>query len=141
MQTRLQHILTAAVMAIVLCPSIPMAADAASLTLVWDPYTPPADFKEFRFYRANQACTVLGPLPPLMIAGAPAKLGKNASGVLPGSFVDPTVPLIDGPVCYEMDAIDTSGNVSTTRSNRAEKVLNLLPPLAPAGLTVTTVTP
>lgn len=106
---------------------------AGTAVLTWDAYTPPSDFAAFRFYRANQNCTAQGPLQPLA-----ATLTKPASGPLPTSYTDATVPNIDGTVCYEMTAVDTAGNESL-RSNRAAKVVNLDPPPVPQNLQVQSV--
>lgn len=60
---------------------------------------------------------------------------------MPTTFTDPTVPNIDGTICYEITAFDTTGNESVPRSNRAIKVISLLPPQAPLHLTIPTVVP
>ena len=114
-------------------------AYAGSAELAWDPYTPPADFKEFRVYRGTMSCNVQGPLAPLVINNMAVVLPKPASGPVPTGFLDTTVPNIEGDVCYEVSAADNTGNEG--RSNRATKRVDFIPPQAPTGLTVKNVTP
>lgn len=106
---------------------------AASATLSWTGNTE-SDLKGYKVYRGNGECTT-GPLKPLMIGGVHVEIAKPAT-----TYTDTTVPVFDGMLCYEITAIDTSGNESP-RSNRATKAVNLVPPQAPAGLAVGIVMP
>jgi hypothetical protein len=101
---------------------------AASATLTWTPNTE-ADLEGYKIYRGTGACTT-GPLQPLMVNGTHVQVGKVAT------YTDTTIPQLDGTmVCYEITAFDTAQNESP-RSNRASKVINVIPPLAPVGLTI-----
>lgn len=105
-------------------------AKAADGTLTWTLNTE-ADLSGYHIFRGSTAavCTGTAPLPVLMVAGAPATVGKV------NTFKDVNLPAIDGTLCWEISAFDTTLNESG-RSNRVSKVLNSLPPLAPAGLGV-----
>ena len=106
---------------------------AASTNLTWDDNTE-TDLAGYKIYRGNGACAV-GPLQPLMINGT------HATVLAPeNAYADNTVPVFDGELCYEVTAYDTAGNESV-RSNRATKTVNLIPPMAPVGVTIGTVTP
>lgn len=106
---------------------------AGSATLTWTPNSE-ADLAGYHVYRGNGVCAP-GPLQPLLDpAGTPVTLGKVAT------YTDASVPSFDGSLCYELTAFDTGGNESV-HSTRASKTVNLVPPVAPAGLVITTVTP
>jgi len=107
---------------------IPVISQAADSVLTWTQNTE-TDLAGYKFYRANQSCTAAGPLAPLIINGIPAQVGKV------GTFTDANLPAFDGTMCWEITAFDTAGNESP-RSNRVSKVLNTIPPVAPAGLNV-----
>lgn len=116
--------------------------NAASATLTWDAPGPaqlPPDFKEMQIYRSLNACTVAGPFAPLMVNGAPVILTKPTTGAFPTTYVDTTVPAIDGQICYVIHSVDTSGNFSV--SNIGVKAVNLDPPVAFQNLQVPSVTP
>lgn len=102
-------------------------AFAASIKLTWTPNTE-ADLKGYKVYRGTGTCPV-GPLQPLTANNVHVEVGKVAT------YTDTTIPQIDGTVCYEITAIDLSGNESP-RSNRATKTVNLVPPIAPKGLLI-----
>ncbi len=130
MKRLLLSVLTLAVLAIG-APSF--AADA---TLQWTANTE-TDLSGYKFYRGNATgagtCPI-GPLQPLMVGGVAASVGKVTT------YIDSTVPTFDGQLCYELTAFDTSGNEST-HSVRAVKAVNLVPPVAPVGLTIPSVVP
>lgn len=96
--------------------------------LTWTANTE-ADLAGYKVYFSPIAanCTASVPLP-----GAPlAQIGKVTT------FTHANLPAMDGPVCWEISAIDTAAPANESgRSNRVSKVLNNLPPLAPAGLNV-----
>lgn len=106
---------------------------AATVTLTWIGNTE-SDLRGYRVYRGNGVCAT-GPLAPLMNGANQVEIAKPAT-----TWIDTTVPVFDGTVCYEITAVDTSGNESP-RSNRATKTVNLVPPVAPTGLVIGTVTP
>ena len=109
----------------------PIVSFAGSATLTWTANTE-SDLAGYKVYRGNGVCSV-GPLSPLMVSGNPVTLGKVTT------YIDTTVPSFDGDLCYEITAFDTSNNESL-HSNRVTKVINVIPPVPPLGLTVT-VTP
>jgi len=112
---------------------IPISAMAASATLTWTANSE-SDLSGYEVFRGNGVCAV-GPLQPLIINAVPVVVNKPLS-----TFTDTTVPTFDGDLCYEINAVDIAGNKSG-RSNRATKAVNLIPPTAPAGLTIGTVLP
>jgi hypothetical protein len=117
---------------IVMC-LIPMSVFAASATLTWIPNTE-SDLVGYKVYRGNGVCAI-GPLQPLVVSGS------NVSVLAPlATYNDTTVPTFDGSLCYEVTAFDTAGNEST-HSIRATKAVNLIPPVAPVGLSIGTVVP
>lgn len=112
-----------------------MGATAAQVDLSWDPTTKNndgttiTDLAGYKVYRANGVCPFVGPLQPL----------KNAAGVHVTTTAaitnasDNNLPLIDGPVAYNVTAYDTASNESA-RSNCVQQNLNLNPPGAPPNL-------
>jgi hypothetical protein len=113
---------------------VPGVVNAASATLTWTANTE-TDLAGYKVYRGNGVCAV-GPLAPLLDAS-----GVAVSVAAPATtYMDKTVPVFDGELCYEITAYDTAGNESG-RSNRATKTVNLVPPVSPTGLVITTVTP
>lgn len=110
-------------------------AFAASADLTWNANGEP-DLAGYKLYRGNQACEAQGPLAPLVINGTHVIVPPVSA---PG-FHDNTVPVFDGTLCYEVTAFDTANNESAV-SNRASKVVNLIPPQAPTGMTIGTVAP
>lgn len=110
-----------ALMAALIC-GLTLWANATDGVLTWTGNTEP-DLAGYKIYRANQGCTLPGPLAFV------ASVGKVVT------YTDPALPPLDGTMCWEITAFDTSGNESG-RSNRVSKVLNTLPPQAPTGLGV-----
>jgi endoglucanase len=108
-------------------------ANAASATLTWNANTE-SDLAGYKVYRGNGSCSV-GPLAPLTVNGIQVTVASPAT-----TYVDNTVPVFDGDLCYEITAFDTSGNESA-RSNRATKTVNLVPPTAPTGLSIGAIVP
>lgn len=99
---------------------------AADGVLTWNGNTE-ADLAGYEVFFAPQSCAAQGPLAPLVVNGAPVVLGKVTT------YRHVGLPVIDGTVCWEINAFDTSANKSG-RSNRVSKVVNLVPPVPPTGL-------
>lgn len=112
---------------VVMC-LFPVMSFAASADLAWEANTE-SDLAGYNIYRGNGACPV-GPLQPLMVGGVQASVSAPSTG-----YTDSTVPVFDGELCYELTAFDTSGNESL-RSVRATTMVNLVPPVAPMGMTI-----
>lgn len=91
----------------------------ASAILQWDANTE-TDLKEYKVYR---------------------QIGANALVLLATvakptvTYTDTPLPAIDGNIVYNLTAVDTSGNESP-HSVSVTKTVNLVPPVAPSGLTV-----
>jgi len=115
------------ILAIVMC-LIPVMSYAASATLTWTPNTE-SDLAGYKIYRGNGVCAI-GPLQPLLVGGVAVSIVAPIN-----TYVDTTVPAFDGSLCYELTAFDTSKNESV-HSVRVTKQVNLIPPVAPVGLTV-----
>lgn len=111
----------------------PMMSYAGSATILWTPNTE-SDLAGYKVYRGNGACSI-GPLQPLIVNGSPVTVTSPTA-----TYTDTTVPTFDGQLCYEVTAYDTAGNESV-RSNRATRTVNLIPPVAPAGLSIGSVIP
>ena len=112
---------------------------AAEATLTWDQNTE-TDLAKYNIYRGNASggtCPI-GPLQPLMINGTAVSVLKGTGPSM--TYVDTTVPVFDGQLCYELTAVDTSNNEST-RSTRGVKSVNLVPPQAPKNLQIPNVVP
>lgn len=101
---------------------------AADATLTWTANTE-ADLAGYKIYFATQSCAAQGPLAPLMVGGSPVQVGKVIT------YKHVGLPVLDGTLCWEITAVDTSANESL-RSNRVSKVVNQVPPAAPSGLDV-----
>lgn len=99
---------------------------AADSTLTWNANTE-ADLGGYKIFFAPQSCTAQGPLAPLVVGGNAVQVGKVVT------YKHVGIPSIDGTLCWEITAFDTSGNESG-RSNRVSKVVNMVPPVAPTGL-------
>lgn len=108
--------------------AVAQTAVAKTAVLTWTANVEP-DLAGYKVYRGNGVCAI-GPLAPLMVNGVAVSVGRSAV-----TYTDMTVPVFDGALCYELTAYDTAGNESG-RSVRATRQVNLIPPLAPAGLTV-----
>lgn len=99
--------------------------------LEWE-YTPdpaiPTD--GFRFYRgAGLECEQAGPLvQPLADVAATER-----------TYVDPTIPVTIGSLCYELTAFNSAGE--SPHSNRATILAEALPPATPIGVTISMETP
>jgi hypothetical protein len=102
-----------------------------TVNLSWNANTE-SDLAGYRVYRGQGTtqCGATTPLSALVVGTTQVAVLKPAT-----TYADTTVARIDGPVCYELTAYDTVGNVSG-RSNRAQVVLNLNPPSAPQNLNI-----
>ena len=91
------------------------------------------DLAGYRVYRGRGAATcndTVTPLPPLVTAA------QTQPPIAPSpepTYHDSAIEQVDGLVCYEVTAFDTSDNESP-RSNRVAALLNANPPSAPQGL-------
>jgi len=103
-------------------------SQSADATLTWNANTE-ADLAGYKVYFAPQGCTAQGPLAPLVVAGSPVQVGKVTT------YKHVNIPVIDGVLCWEITAFDTSGNESL-RSVRVSKDVNMVPPVPPTGLSV-----
>lgn len=103
-------------------------AKAADATLSWNANTE-SDLAGYKVYFAQQNCAAQGPLAPLSVAGSPVQVGKVTT------YKHVGLPVMDGTLCWEITAFDTSGNESL-RSSRVSKDVNQVPPVAPTGLGV-----
>jgi hypothetical protein len=119
-------------LAVIIC-LFPVMSYAASATLTWTPNTE-TDLAGYKVYRGNGVCAI-GPLQPLVVNGTAVTVAAPTA-----SYTDNTVPVFDGQLCYEVTAYDLAGNESP-RSVRATRQVNLIPPVAPVGLTIGTVAP
>lgn len=102
-----------------------------TVSLSWNANTE-SDLAGYKVYRGQGTaqCSGTAPLPALTANGTPVKVLAPSI-----TYTDATVARVEGPVCYELTAYDTSSNESG-RSNRAQVVLNVNPPSSPQNLQV-----
>jgi septal ring-binding cell division protein DamX len=102
-----------------------------TVSLSWNANTE-SDLAGYKVYRGQGTlqCSGSAALPALTTSGTPVRVLKPSI-----SYTDSSVPRVEGPVCYELSAYDTSSNESG-RSNRAQVVLNVNPPSSPQNLQV-----
>lgn len=102
-----------------------------STSLSWNANTE-SDLAGYKVYRGQGTaqCSGTAPLPALVVNGNPVRVLAPSI-----AYTDTTVPRVEGPLCYELTAYDTSSNESG-RSNRAQVVLNVNPPSSPQNLQV-----
>ena len=102
-----------------------------SASLTWNANTE-SDLAGYKVYRGQGTaqCSGTAPLPALTVNGTPVRV--LAPSIV---YTDTTVPRVEGPLCYELTAYDTSSNESG-RSIRAQVVLNVNPPSSPQNLQV-----
>lgn len=103
------------------------SANAADATLSWNT-NGESDLAGYKIYFAPQSCSAAGPLAPLVVSGSQVVVARPAN-----TYRHVNIPVMDGTMCWEITAYDTSANESG-RSNRVSKTVNLIPPVPPTGL-------
>ena len=101
------------------------SAEAATVTATWNANTD-ADLNGYNLYQAPGACALPGPFAKVATFGKTSTTGTTSIAA-------------DGTYCFKLTAFDTANNESLF-SNTAEKVVNVNPPAAPTGFTITSVT-
>jgi len=102
-------------------------AEAATVQLAWSPNTIDKDLAKVNVYQAPGTCALPGPF---------AVVTTFAPMAVTGSVTETA----DGTYCIKITYVDTASNESLF-SNSVEAVVNMVPPVAPSGLSVVSVKP